>query len=717
MPLYITIRFLTGRAHLHHWHAHHSDGKVDWPPSPWRLLRALVAAAGTGLTSLPEPLDESISDTADDPLPVSRLADVLAMLAASPKIWLPRTGGGHTRQFLPKAFKSTGSAVFDTFATLSKETPIVFEWPEADATPGDARFTDLQTLLRRLTYFGRAESWCDATAHTERPPDLKPDVSQWCCLALEPGVKPNGREHVDYALERKLTPCGGPSLSKEATSLLTRLKGADANEDFVGIDNQNLLGSVPLNSFEGRLVVRPAPAKKVATDADSGENSTKSKAKSNHWLLAAIGPWTENEREALLNHLDLKGEETKAAKKALSDVLKKRVAATSQSLAWKEELQRNDESTGGLLLLRCLLRSSGEDIKDGLERPVGSRWIHYAVPRDIYRLQQACVAPHPKRAEPLITLVRFALNTATVNRPVLPALTDTLLFADKFRAAALAWHGHLESGEHPRNLCGRERDDTGERRIEGHNHAFFWPMDEDNDGFIDHMSVYCPHGFLPSESDALRRLLRISQRGGRPDLWVTPVFLGDAAEFGPWKRAATEFVSATPYYCPVNLSHGKNSGGKLRSIAKEILRSLRLTGVVQAEAEVASIHEIVFNDGTNVLPATWTHADLSNAHYRAAWLKPPDESFVPGTFAGLRLDGGARLLRALAFCRRRGRHVIEASGRMFRIEFANARTSQPFSLGSQCHFGLGLFMPIMDSKAAQLDEGDSAASIRNRLKL
>ena len=86
MPLYISIRFLTGRAHLHHWHAHHSDGKVDWPPSPWRLLRALVAAAGTGLTSLPEPLDESISDTADDPLPVSRLADVLAMLAASPKI-------------------------------------------------------------------------------------------------------------------------------------------------------------------------------------------------------------------------------------------------------------------------------------------------------------------------------------------------------------------------------------------------------------------------------------------------------------------------------------------------------------------------------------------------------------------------------------------------------------------------------------------------------
>ena len=202
-------------------------------------------------------------------------------------------------------------------------------------------------------------------------------------------------------------------------------------------------------------------------------------------------------------------------------------------------------------------------------------------------------------------------------------------------------------------------DDAGERRIEGHNHAFFWPTDEDNDGFIDHLSVYCSHGFLASELDALRRLLRIRQRGGRPDLLVTPVFLGDAADFGPWKSDATVFVSATPYYCPLNLGHGKNSGGRVRSVAKEILRSLRLTDVVRTEAEVASIHELVFAGAANGLPATWTRADLSDARYRTSWLKPPDESFVPGTLAGLQLDGGTRLLRALAFCRRRRREVIE----------------------------------------------------------
>jgi hypothetical protein len=54
---------------------------------------------------------------------------------------------------------------------------------------------------------------------------------------------------------------------------------------------------------------------------------------------------------------------------------------------------------------------------------------------------------------------------------------------------------------------------------------------------------------------------------------------------------------------------------------------------------------------------------------------------------------------------------------MFRIEFANARPAQPFSLGGQCHFGLGLFQPFMSSGVAPLDKSDSAASIRNQSKL
>ncbi len=161
MSLTIAIRFLTGRAHLHPWQSHHSEGPVDWPPSQWRMLRALVAVAGRGLTSLPDPdwyvdpgkrpratnkmperiwppegyssLPDYWNSSERDEIPLCRLADLLAALSSAPSIWLPRTSGGHTRQYFPihdaRIVKSTGSAVFDTFATIAKEQPLLFSWP------------------------------------------------------------------------------------------------------------------------------------------------------------------------------------------------------------------------------------------------------------------------------------------------------------------------------------------------------------------------------------------------------------------------------------------------------------------------------------------------------------------------------------------------------------------------------------------------------------
>jgi hypothetical protein len=653
------------------------------------MLRAIVAAAGSGLTLLPEPLDATIEPTESDDLPINRLANLLAVFAGPPIIWLPRTSGGHTRQFLPRhvggTVKSTGSAVFDTFAAISKETPVVFEWADVSFPPGDQRFIDLQTVLRRMTYFGRAESWCDATASLGMPSSVKKDETHWRCVCLDNGEKPEGREYVEYTLERKLASCwpllppsATGTLAHEAIELFTALKRPKEKENDVALNDDSAFKSIPFHDWSGRLELRkmePAEGKKLKP-----------------WRLVAIGDWTEAERQACLTSSSL----DKSATKKLGDLIKKRVEATNELAVWNATLTAEANSNDvGHLLLRCLLRSSGEDIKDGLERPIGTRWVHYAVPRAIYQVPQISALPtRPTPAAPRVTLVRFSLNTATVNRAVLPPLTDTLLFADKFRAAALAWHHHVqrdypEAERHPRNLCGRE--DNGVR-VEGHDHAFFWPTDEDDDGFIEHISVYCSAGFRPVEVDALRRLLRIHQRAGRPDLLVTPVFIGD--EFGPWKNEARVFVSATPYYCPVNLTHGKKSGGKSRSVADEIRRSLLLTGVIQSYAEISGIMELAFADGIDELPDGYTRAQLPDSRYRNALLKAPDEPSAPGLITGLRVEGGNRLVRALAFCRRRRNHMIEDTGRMFRIEFAAARLGRPFSIGSQTHFGLGLFVPV-----------------------
>ena len=56
-------------------------------------------------------------------------------------------------------------------------------------------------------------------------------------------------------------------------------------------------------------------------------------------------------------------------------------------------------------------------------------------------------------------------------------------------------------------------------------------------------------------------------------------------------------------------------------------------------------------------------------------------------------------------------------GMFFEIEFAEPVALPVPAFGHSCHFGLGLFQPIISSGAAQLNDGDSAASIPNQSTL
>lgn len=688
MPVTIAIRFLTGRAHLHPWQTHHSEGRVDWPPSPWRLLRAIVAVAGRGLTALPLPdyivdpgkkprptkrnlqpvwpptgyesLPDEWSRVEADEVPISRLAKLLRDLSSSPSIWLPKTSGGHTRQYFPLGspdpkqwIEKSGSTVFDTFAVIRKDQPLLFHWP--DVSLDIQLMADLKLLLGRMTYFGRAESWCQARVHDVAPEQLGGittqglDQTHWACECLEDSDRRARQEYRDYTLERRLAalPLAGDgleTLSSQAVQLLPRTKP-----------------------------------------------------------IAASRPKAEEDFRAIL------GSERPAA-----------------------------------LLLRCLLRESGQDIKDGLERPVGTRWVHYAVPRAIYNLPRPAPRPRP-RHEDTVDLVRFALNTGTVHRAVLPPVTDTLLVADRFRNAVLAIHDRIHGkpspvgGEpHPRNLCGREADSSV---CQGHNHAFWWPTDEDDDGFIDHVTVYARGGFASHEVDALRRLTRIRQRGGRPDLLVTPTHLGRADTYKPWQLYRKEgseeidqrtnvFVSATPYFCPVHLSHGRTSGGRLRPVTPVIRDGLLRQGIISGPGDVETIRELVFDYDPESLsaqavavasgdlalpvpprqffpaiaaPASYPPlAQVSEQHtaaYPCACVKDPDHGHPFGLSVGLFVNRGTRFIRALSFCRHRRDHQAQQGyGRMLEIRFRAPRSRRPFSLGSQCHYGLGLFVPALTGK-------------------
>src|SRR5579885_541572 len=148
----VALSFPSGRFHATPWGRHVNEGVPEWPPSPWRFLRALIATWKRKL---------------DDELSLPEVELMLRALAAPPQFVLPPVGTGHTRHYMPwfKNWKpaeteKAKTLVFDTFVSLPRDARVVMLWP--DPTLSSQQHDKLGLLLAHLNFFGRAESWCSA---------------------------------------------------------------------------------------------------------------------------------------------------------------------------------------------------------------------------------------------------------------------------------------------------------------------------------------------------------------------------------------------------------------------------------------------------------------------------------------------------------------------------------------------------------------------------
>lgn len=134
----LELSFPAGRYHATPWGRHVNEGAVEWPPSPWRILRALIATWHLKAQEIPEPTVRSLVEK----------------LSVSPHFRLPRASTSHTRHYMPiKGGDKT--KVFDTFIQIEEGSTILVAW-DADLV-GDESIA-LKKLAERLSYFGRAES-------------------------------------------------------------------------------------------------------------------------------------------------------------------------------------------------------------------------------------------------------------------------------------------------------------------------------------------------------------------------------------------------------------------------------------------------------------------------------------------------------------------------------------------------------------------------------
>jgi CRISPR-associated protein Csb2 len=144
--LVIEIRFLTGRFHATPWGRNVNEGQVEWPPSPWRLLRALIA------TWHRDDPDRALSSDAV-------MSGLMAALATPPVFALPPASRAHTRQYLPD-YSGKTAKVLDAFVVIDPSEWVRVVWQDVELA--DVERDLLASLLRNLSYLGRAESWVEA---------------------------------------------------------------------------------------------------------------------------------------------------------------------------------------------------------------------------------------------------------------------------------------------------------------------------------------------------------------------------------------------------------------------------------------------------------------------------------------------------------------------------------------------------------------------------
>jgi CRISPR-associated protein Csb2 len=145
----IELSFPAKRYHATAWGRHVNEGVPEWPPSPFRIARALVDIWYRRRPSWPE----------------ERIARALRLLAGEPRYELPAMSLGHIRAYMSQKTDAADDKklIFDAFVALDSQSRVHIHLPTAgNGDDEDAALADLSELLAELDYLGRSQSWIDA---------------------------------------------------------------------------------------------------------------------------------------------------------------------------------------------------------------------------------------------------------------------------------------------------------------------------------------------------------------------------------------------------------------------------------------------------------------------------------------------------------------------------------------------------------------------------
>jgi CRISPR-associated protein Csb2 len=319
-----------------------------------------------------------------------------------------------------------------------------------------------------------------------------------------------------------------------------------------------------------------------------------------------------------------------------------------------------------------LFSSSAKLRKKGFTYPPMTRFVNYVVPED--RFETGFRNHVPLSNNETVHYAKYLIDS-----PVLPSKKETVDIADKIRSSLMKIHqvpSKVFSG----------KDENG-KPLEGNEHAFYLPYDEDGDGKLDRVIVYSSMGFDNLHQEALFKLRklygyplkrelnlilldfgeiddvqdnRISEVIGRSKVWksITPFLLTrhpKKTRKGEWKE---EHIHDIEIRLPSNLGYYPNKDHLLLDYG-------------------------VLPDNTSIILKDGAVSQLLRSIKHLGIEKPIVIKLLPGT----------KNSRWLEFKRyRRGKNNPAISIPYgFELEFAEDITG-PMAIGYGAHQGLGMFI-------------------------
>ncbi|MBC5800652.1 MAG: type I-U CRISPR-associated protein Cas5/Cas6 [Candidatus Eremiobacteraeota bacterium] len=184
----LQIDFVAGQFHANPWDRGTNEGEIEWPPSPWRLLRAIVAG-----------WDRSGAGEQET------LLRVLDTFSEAPTYNLPIAASGHTRHYVPlegvKNATPERTLMLDSFIALERGrehgTQAFVIWRGVELDSEERRLLD--RCCAAISHLGRSESWCQVSVA-----DAVPRAQD------RYRVDQASRENGEGPIVRRLAP--GPSL-------------------------------------------------------------------------------------------------------------------------------------------------------------------------------------------------------------------------------------------------------------------------------------------------------------------------------------------------------------------------------------------------------------------------------------------------------------------------------------------------------------------------